>query len=84
MCQEQFIMRLYRQKNRDGFIKAFTDNPVALVGGYGKLPRVMKALYVGKVFLWPRFHSSVAACLEKHKVCIAWLVQTAKNSENEN
>ncbi|CAK8685510.1 unnamed protein product [Clavelina lepadiformis] len=87
MCQEQFIMRLYRQKNRDGFIKAFTDNPVALVGGYGKLPRVMKALYVGKVFLWPRFHSSVAACLEKHKpevveLCIKMtssmkLIQTA-------
>nr|CAB3243315.1 DNA repair endonuclease XPF [Phallusia mammillata] len=64
---EPFIMRLFRQKNKEGFIKAFTDSPVALTGDYSKLEKVMKNLFVGKVFLWPRFHSSVIACLEKHK-----------------
>jgi len=65
---EPFILRLYRQKNKDGFIKAFTDNPVSLVGGYSKMEKVMKNLFVGKIFLWPRFHTDVIACLDKHKV----------------
>ena len=62
-------MRLYRQKNKEGFIKAFTDNPVALVGGFGKLEKVMKCLFVAKVFLWPRFQTNVIETLNKHKVC---------------
>ena len=65
-CQECFIMRLFRQKNKDGFIKAFTDNPVALAGGFANLEKAMKHLFCKKVFLWPRFHSSILATLEKH------------------
>lgn len=61
-------MRLFRQKNKDGFIKAFSDNPVALVGGFSKLEKVMKCLFVAKVFLWPRFQSNVIDTLSKHKV----------------
>ena len=65
-CQECFIMRLYREKNKEGFIKAFTDNPVALSTGFANLEKAMKHLFCKKVFLWPRFHSSILATLEKH------------------
>ena len=65
-CQECFIMRLFRQKNKDGFIKAFTDNPVALASGFSSLEKAMKNLFCKKVFLWPRFHSSILSALEKH------------------
>ncbi|PKK19999.1 hypothetical protein A306_00000259, partial [Columba livia] len=30
-CQEAFILRLYRQKNKEGFIKAFTDNATSIL-----------------------------------------------------
>uniref|UniRef100_H2Y933 DNA repair endonuclease XPF n=1 Tax=Ciona savignyi TaxID=51511 RepID=H2Y933_CIOSA len=66
-CQEPFIVRLFRQKNKEGFIKGFTDNPVSMVGGYGRLEKVMKNLFVGKVFLWPRFHLNVIECMDKRK-----------------
>ncbi|KAL6475059.1 hypothetical protein MHYP_G00160990 [Metynnis hypsauchen] len=33
-CQEAFILRLYRQKNKTGFIKAFTDKVTAFSTGF--------------------------------------------------
>ncbi|KAM4698050.1 DNA repair endonuclease XPF [Rhinophrynus dorsalis] len=66
-CQEAFILRLYRQKNKQGFIKAFTDNPVAFHTGFCQVERVMRNLFVKKLYLWPRFHVSVNSFLEKHK-----------------
>ncbi|XP_053327531.1 DNA repair endonuclease XPF [Spea bombifrons] len=66
-CQEAFILRLYRQKNKQGFIKAFTDNPTAFHTGFSKVERVMRNLFVRKLYLWPRFHVSVNSFLEKHK-----------------
>ncbi|NXY02616.1 XPF endonuclease, partial [Pteruthius melanotis] len=66
-CQEAFILRLYRQKNKQGFIKAFTDNAVAFNTGFCHVERVMKNLFVGKLYLWPRFHIAVHSFLEKHK-----------------
>ncbi|XP_068100819.1 DNA repair endonuclease XPF isoform X2 [Hyperolius riggenbachi] len=66
-CQESFILRLYRQKNKQGFIKAFSDNPVAFQTGFCQVERVMRNLFVKKLYLWPRFHVSVNSFLEKHK-----------------
>nr|DBA20308.1 TPA: hypothetical protein GDO54_016015 [Pyxicephalus adspersus] len=66
-CQEAFILRLYRQKNKQGFIKAFTDNPVAFHTGFCQVERVMRNLFLKKLYLWPRFHVSVNSFLEKHK-----------------
>lgn len=34
-CQEAFALRLYRQKNKIGFIKAFTMSAEAFTHGYG-------------------------------------------------
>lgn len=53
-CQEAFILRLFRQKNKRGFIKAFTDNAVAFDTGFCHVERVMRNLFVGKLYLWPR------------------------------
>ncbi|XP_077131282.1 DNA repair endonuclease XPF isoform X2 [Ranitomeya variabilis] len=66
-CQEAFILRLYRQKNKQGFIKAFTDNPVAFHTGFCQVERVMRNLFVRKLYLWPRFHATVNSFLEKQK-----------------
>ena len=54
-----------------GFIKAFSDNPQCFSSGFCQVERVMKSLFVRKLFLWPRFHASVVAFFEKHKVCFA-------------
>ncbi|XP_067940191.1 DNA repair endonuclease XPF-like [Watersipora subatra] len=62
---EAFIMRLYRQKNKEGFIKAFSDNPVAFTDGFCKIETIMRNLYLRKLFLYPRFHVSVKDSLEK-------------------
>ncbi|XP_030655833.1 DNA repair endonuclease XPF-like [Nomascus leucogenys] len=64
-CQEAFILRLFRQKNKCGFIKAFTDNAVAFDTGFCHVERVMRNLFVRK--LWPRFHVAVNSFLEQHK-----------------
>ncbi|XP_072124953.1 DNA repair endonuclease XPF [Mobula birostris] len=66
-CQEAFILRLYRQKNKQGFIKAFTDDAVAFNLGFCRVERVMRNLFVRKLYLWPRFHIAVSSFLERHK-----------------
>ncbi|CAG04487.1 unnamed protein product, partial [Tetraodon nigroviridis] len=66
-CQEAFILRLFRQKNKTGFIKAFTDKATALSSGFCQVERVMRNLFVKKLLLWPRFQASVNAALDRHK-----------------
>lgn len=65
--QESFILRMFRESNSNGFIKAFTDLPTSFMTGYCMVERVMKLLFVRNLFLKPRFHNEVAACLEAHK-----------------
>jgi DNA excision repair protein ERCC-4 len=64
---EAFILRLYRERNRDGFIKGFCDDSVALSSGFNRVEQVLKHLYVRNVYLYPRFHVAINACLEKHQ-----------------
>ncbi|KAM4525948.1 DNA repair endonuclease XPF isoform 2-T2 [Fundulus diaphanus] len=66
-CQEAFILRLFRQKNKTGFIKAFTDKATAFSSGFCQVERVMRNLFVKKLYLWPRFQASVNAALDRHK-----------------
>lgn len=54
-CQEAFVLRLFRQKNKSGFIKAFTDKATAFCSGFCQVERVMRNLFVKKLFLWPRW-----------------------------
>lgn len=67
LYQEAFALRLYRQSNKTGFIKAFTNSSLAFTVGYSQVERVMKALFVKKLYLWPRFHTTVNNCLSKHE-----------------
>uniref|UniRef100_A0A131XY24 DNA repair endonuclease XPF n=1 Tax=Ixodes ricinus TaxID=34613 RepID=A0A131XY24_IXORI len=66
-CQEAFILRLYRQKNKTGFIKGLSDNAVAFTYGFCQVQRMMRNLFVKKLFLWPRFQADVIASLNKRK-----------------
>ena len=50
--------------NRSGFIKAFTDDASSLVAGFAKIDKVLKSLQVQRLFLYPRFHATVAEELE--------------------
>ncbi|KAL6072820.1 DNA repair endonuclease XPF, variant 2 [Balamuthia mandrillaris] len=64
---EAFILRLFRQSNKTGFIKAFSESPEAFASGFCKVEAIMKNLYVKRLYLWPRFHLTVAESLEKHQ-----------------
>ncbi|KAG2763845.1 hypothetical protein PC129_g5744 [Phytophthora cactorum] len=64
---EAFILRLYRERNREGFIKGFCDDSVALSSGFNRVEQVLKHLYVRNVFLYPRFHVTINSCLEEHQ-----------------
>ncbi|CAL4163525.1 unnamed protein product, partial [Meganyctiphanes norvegica] len=65
--QDAFILRLYRQKNKTGFVKALTSSPVSFTAGFCQVERVMRNLFVKKLYLWPRFQVDVKTCLEKYK-----------------
>ncbi|KAK9475027.1 uncharacterized protein V1510DRAFT_359391 [Dipodascopsis tothii] len=62
--QEAFIMRLYRERNKDGFVKAFSDAPEAFATGFSPLSHMLRNMFLKKPFLWPRFQVLVAESLE--------------------
>ncbi|KAI8806841.1 hypothetical protein BJ742DRAFT_814576 [Cladochytrium replicatum] len=65
---EAFILRLFRDKNKVGFIKAFSDQAEAFAaGGIRKLERTMKLLFQRKVYLWPRFQVTVSDVIQKQR-----------------
>ncbi|KAI2605041.1 DNA repair protein [Hypoxylon fragiforme] len=64
---EAFILRVYRQKNKNGFLKAFSDNPDPFTVGFSPLATIMRNLFLRKASLWPRFHVTVASSLEGKK-----------------
>ena len=50
-----FILRLYRQDNKAGFIKAFSDSPDHCTGRYSHLDRIMRNLFIKNLYVWPRY-----------------------------
>ncbi|KAF2263425.1 DNA repair endonuclease XPF [Lojkania enalia] len=64
---EAFILRIYRQKNKSGFLKAFSDSPEPFTTGFAPLTNMMKNLFLQKPALYPRFHVTVAKSLEGRK-----------------
>ncbi|KAL6857962.1 DNA repair protein RAD16 [Amphichorda felina] len=64
---EAFILRVYRQKNKVGFLKAFSDNPDPFTTGFSPLATMLRNLFLKKASLWPRFHVTVARSLEGKK-----------------
>ena len=61
---ESFIVRLYRDKNKTGFIKGFSDSAVGFSHGYNQLECVMKNLFLRHVCLYPRFQVTVRSTFE--------------------
>ncbi len=64
---EAFIVRIYRQKNKIGFLKAFSDNPEPFTTGFSPLATMLRNLFLRKPSLYPRFHVTVAKSLEGRK-----------------
>ncbi|KAG8694657.1 hypothetical protein FRC09_009707 [Ceratobasidium sp. 395] len=64
---EAFIMRLYRDSNTEGFIKAFSDQPEQFTFGMSPLKTIMKELHLRKVHIFPRFHEEVNASLQRRR-----------------
>lgn len=64
---EAFIIRIYRQKNKAGFLKAFSDNPEPFTTGFSPLQTMMRNLFLRNPILYPRFHVTVAKSLEGRK-----------------
>ncbi|KAI5200943.1 DNA repair protein [Aureobasidium subglaciale] len=61
---EAFIVRVYRQKNKQGFLKAFSDAPEPFASGFAPLATMMRNLFLRRPSLYPRFHVTVAKSLE--------------------
>lgn len=67
-----------------GFIKAFTDDPSSLVSGsFAKVDKILKSLHVQRLFLYPRFHASVAEELERRPPTVIELHQPLSNTMKE-
>ncbi|KAI9838898.1 MAG: hypothetical protein M1819_004106 [Sarea resinae] len=64
---EAFIIRIYRQRNKVGFLKAFSDSPEPFTTGFAPLATMMRNLFLRSPSLWPRFHVTVAKSLEGRK-----------------
>lgn len=64
---EAFIVRVFRQDNKIGFVKAFTDAPEPLISTYAPLGAMLRNLFLRRPALYPRFHVSVAQSLEGKK-----------------
>lgn len=64
---EAFILRIYRQRNKTGFLKAFSDVPEPFTMGFAPLSAMMKNMFLRKPSLWPRFQVTVAKSLEGKK-----------------
>jgi DNA excision repair protein ERCC-4 len=67
VSNEAFILRLYKDHNKDGFVKGLSDSPELFTSGFCQLERIMKNLFVRQVYIWPRFHAVVGATLDKHQ-----------------
>lgn len=77
---EAFIARIYRQENKDGFLKAFSDNPEHFTMGISPLQTVLSQLRIRKVELWPRFHQQTSKDLGQRKADVIELHQPLSRS----
>lgn len=61
---DSFVIRVFRERNREGFIKAFCEDPESLHSGFGRIERLLKVLFIKRLYLWPRFRLEIAKSLE--------------------
>lgn len=72
-CQEAFALRLYRQSNKTGFVKAFTSNAESFTYGYGHIEKMMRNLFVTELYIWPRFHALTRKALKQFEPTVVEL-----------
>ncbi|KAK4055410.1 DNA repair protein RAD16 [Microbotryomycetes sp. JL221] len=72
---EAFVVRLYRQHNKEGFLKAFSDQPEQFTFGISPLQTVLQQLKIRQVIIIPRFHDQVDKDLQKRKADVVELYQ---------
>ena len=89
---EAFILRIFQSQKyaaksssnaRVGFVKAFTDAPDRLLSGFAKVDKVLKALHVRRLYLYPRFHESIRDELEEHPPIVTELHQSLSPTQKE-
>lgn len=61
---EAFAARLFRGAAPGGAVRALSDRPLALAADFGRADKVLKALFVRALHLWPRFQAQARADLE--------------------
>jgi len=69
---EGFIIRIFQTQKQlcsknemNGFVKAFSESPEALSSGFSKIDKIMKTLFVKRLYLYPRFHCTIVEELER-------------------
>ncbi|KAG2133416.1 hypothetical protein BD769DRAFT_1386122 [Suillus cothurnatus] len=72
---EAFIDRLYREKNKAGLLKAFSDQPEHITSGMSPLKNIMKEFQLRHVHIYARFHEDVKNTLETCKADVINLYQ---------
>ncbi|KAI5116627.1 hypothetical protein M0805_009613 [Coniferiporia weirii] len=72
---EAFIIRLFREKNSAGCVKAFSDAPEHITSGFYPLKAIMKELQLSRVHIYPRFHVEIKRALERRRADVVELYQ---------
>ncbi|KAI0742082.1 hypothetical protein C8Q80DRAFT_1110846 [Daedaleopsis nitida] len=80
---EAFIVRLYREKNKNGFLKAFSDQPEFITSGMSPLRTIMKELQMRTVHIYPRFHADIKDSLDRKTPDIVELHQAMSEAMSE-
>ncbi|CDO72250.1 hypothetical protein BN946_scf184970.g102 [Trametes cinnabarina] len=80
---EAFIVRLYREKNKNGFLKAFSDQPEHITSGMSPLRTIMKELQLRTVHIYPRFHAEIKESLDRKTPDIVELHQDMTEAMSE-
>ena len=56
---ERFLVRLYRENNKTGFVKTFSDQPEHITSGLSPLKNLMRELQLRTVHVYPRYYPPV-------------------------
>ncbi|KAJ7062873.1 hypothetical protein C8F01DRAFT_985778 [Mycena amicta] len=75
LALEAFIVRLYREKNKTGFLKGFTDQAEHISNGMSPLKNIMKELQLRSVHIYPRFQEDIKKSLERRRADVIELSQ---------
>ncbi|KIO31852.1 hypothetical protein M407DRAFT_217107 [Tulasnella calospora MUT 4182] len=70
---ECFVVRLFRKENKDGFVKAFSDQPEQFTQGMFPLKSVITELQLKRTHIYPRFHEEVQTSLGRRKADVVEL-----------